>query len=234
MMGSQGCVVVVGGTSGLGRDVAEHYAKQGRDVVLTGRDGRRAADVAAEIGGSTRGIALDLAFPREIGVALADVPAVRHLVVSAIDRDTNTAADYDVDRALYLVTLKLVGYTEVVHQLRPRMSGDASIVLFGGQALRRPYPGSTTVSTVNGGVVGMVHTLATELAPVRVNGVHPGIVGDSPYWLDKEQARVAAAARTPTGRLVSMAEVTSAVVFLLENGGVNGENLAVDGGWLLK
>jgi hypothetical protein len=31
-----------------------------------------------------------------------------------------------------------------------------------------------------------------------------------------------------------MAEVTSAVVFLLENGGVNGENLAVDGGWLLK
>ena len=38
------------------------------------------------------------------------------------------------------------------------------IVLFGGLAKKRPYPGSTTVTTVNGGVVGMVRTLATELA----------------------------------------------------------------------
>jgi NAD(P)-dependent dehydrogenase (short-subunit alcohol dehydrogenase family) len=112
------------------------------------------------------------------------------------------------------------------------MAQDASVVLFGGQAMQRPYPGSTTVSTVNGGVVGMVHTLATELAPIRVNGLHPGIVGDSPYWAGK--ALDAVLARTPTGRLVSMNEITQAVVFLLENGGVNGQNLAVDGGWLLK
>jgi NAD(P)-dependent dehydrogenase (short-subunit alcohol dehydrogenase family) len=227
-----GSVVVIGGTSGLGREVAAHYAKLGRDVVLTGRDAGRAAAVAAEIGGSTRGLALDLARPHEIAAALADVGAVDHLVVAAIDRDHNTATDYDVDGAIHLVTLKLVGYTEVVHALLPRMSGTASVVLFGGQALQRPYPGSTTVSTVNGGVVGMVHTLATEIAPIRVNGLHPGIVGDSPYWRGKPLDAVVA--RTPTGRLTTMAEITQSVVFLLENGGVNGQNLAVDGGWLLK
>ena len=164
--------------------------------------------------------------------ALADVGPVEHLVLAAIDRDHNTAAEYDLDGAVYLVTLKLVGYTEVIHTLLPRLTGGASIVLFGGQAMNRPYPGSTTVSTVNGGVVGMVHTLATELAPIRVNAVHPGIVGDSPYWRGKPLDAVVA--RTPTGRLVTMDEVTQAVVFLLENGGVNGQNLALDGGWLLK
>ncbi|WP_213450124.1 SDR family NAD(P)-dependent oxidoreductase [Rhizomonospora bruguierae] len=230
-------VVVVGGTSGLGREVAAHYVHGGREVVLTGRDAGRAEAVARELGaagpGTARGVALDLAEPAGIPAALAKVGPVDRLVLAAIDRDHNTAADYDVTRAVHLVTLKLVGYTEVVHALLDRLAPDASILLFGGQALNRPYPGSTTVSTVNGGVVGMVHALATELGPVRVNAIHPGIVGDSPYWSGKDTALAATRARTPTGRLVTMADITGAVVFLLENGGVNGVNLAVDGGWLL-
>ena len=40
-------------------------------------------------------------------------------------------------------------------------------------------------------------------------------------------------ARTPLGRLITMTEVAGACAFLLENGAVNGVNLAVDGGWLL-
>jgi NAD(P)-dependent dehydrogenase (short-subunit alcohol dehydrogenase family) len=228
-------VVVIGGTSGIGLAVAAHYAALGRSVVLSGRDAARAASVAAELGGDVSGIAVDLAQPDSIGDRLAALPAVQHLVLAAIDRDHNTAAEYDLKRASYLVTLKLVGYTEVVHALLPRMAPDSSVVLFGGQAKERPYPGSTTVSTINGGVVGMVNTLASELAPIRVNGIHPGIVGDSPYWRSRPPAVLeAVAARTPTGRLVTMAEVTHATAFLLENSGVNGVNLAVDGGWLLR
>ena len=48
--------------------------------------------------------------------------------------------------------MKLVGYTEVVHQLADRLTPDASILLFGGLAKDRPYPGSTTVTSVNGAV----------------------------------------------------------------------------------
>jgi NAD(P)-dependent dehydrogenase (short-subunit alcohol dehydrogenase family) len=160
------------------------------------------------------------------------VERVDHLVLAAIERDHNTAAEYVIERALRLVTLKLVGYTEVVHALVSKMHEGSSIVIFGGQAMQRPYPGSTTVSTVNGGVVGLVHTLACELAPIRVNGIHPGIVGDSPYWEGKPLDAVVA--RTPLGRLAVMNEVRDAVVFLLRNGAINGVNLPVDGGWLLK
>ena len=55
-------------------------------------------------------------------------------------------------------------------------------------AKERPYPGSTTVTTVNGGVVGLTRTLVEELKPLRVNSIHPGVVGDSPYWAEKPAA----------------------------------------------
>ncbi len=107
--------------------------------------------------------------------------------------------------------------------------------MYGGQAQARPYPGSTTVSTVNGGVLGMVRTLAVEAAPIRVNGIHPGVIGDSPYWAGKPAGVLEAIAeRTPSGRLVTMRELSEAALFLLENGAVNGVNLAADGGWTLK
>ncbi len=64
--------------------------------------------------------------------------------------------------------------------------------------------------------------------------LHPGIVGDSPYWADKPPAVLEAVrARTPLGRLVTMDEIVDAAIFLLDNGAVNGINLDVDGGWLL-
>ena len=233
-MPEPGSVVVIGGTQGLGLEVARHYVKQGREVVLSGRDRQRAEAVAADLGGKASGIALDLAEPGRLADRLAGIERVGHLVLAAIERDENKVHAFDLEGATRLATLKLVGYAEVVHQLCSRMDGDGSVVLFGGRAKDRPYPGSTMVSTVNGGVTGLVHSLAVELAPVRCNAIHPGIVGDSPYWSAKgEPALEPVRNRTPTRRLVTMEDIVGAVVFLLENRSVNGENLHIDGGWLL-
>jgi NAD(P)-dependent dehydrogenase (short-subunit alcohol dehydrogenase family) len=230
---ANGSVVVVGGTQGLGRELAQSYADDGREVVVTGRDQGRAEVAAGEIGGATRGIGFDLAEPHTIARALESVGDVEHLVLAAIERDVNKVREYDVDAALRLVTMKLVGYTEVVHTLLPRMSDDSSILIYGGLARDRPYPGSTTVTTVNGGVTSLVRTLVIELAPIRVNAIHNGIVGDSPQWKDMPDERHQALVdRTPIGRLVTMEESMAAARFLLENRAINGINLAVDGGWM--
>jgi NAD(P)-dependent dehydrogenase (short-subunit alcohol dehydrogenase family) len=226
--------IVVGGTSGIGRAVAERLAARGESVVVTGRDGERAAAVAEGLGGRARGLALDLTRPTEIASHLEGIERVDGIVIAAIERDENTVLDYDIERALRLVTLKLVGYTEVIHALAPRLGDDAAIVLFGGLAKERPYPGSTTVTTVNGAVSSMVRTLAVELAPTRVNAIHPGVVGDTPAWSGKPAAVLdALVSRTPCGRLATMEDVAGAVLFLLDNRSVNGVNLDVDGGWLL-
>jgi NAD(P)-dependent dehydrogenase (short-subunit alcohol dehydrogenase family) len=230
---AQGSVVIVGGTQGQGRELAQSYADDGRDVVVTGRDQSRAEAAANEIGGRTRGIGFDLAEPHTIADHLAEVSDVHHLVLAAIERDVNNVQEYDIDAALRLVTLKLVGYTEVIHALTAKLRDDSSILIFGGLARDRPYPGSTTVTTVNGGVTSLVRTLVWELAPTRINAVHPAIVGDSPQWTNMPPERLQALVqRTPIGRLVTMAEVVRASRFLLENEAINGLNLTVDGGWM--
>ena len=141
MTQGQGTVVVVGGTRAIGLEIVKHYAGAGHPVVLTGQDPDNvAAAVAAAGSPGVTGLVFDLAEPTSIGPALAGVGPVQHLVLAAIDRDHNTVADYDIARAIRLVTLKLVGYTEVVHTLRSRLTESASVLLFGGMAKERPYP----------------------------------------------------------------------------------------------
>ena len=138
-------------------------------------------------------------------------------------------------RARRLVTMKLVGYTEV----DPRApaadaADDAAIVLFGGLAKDRPYPGSTTVSTVNGGVIGMVHSLADRA------GADPGQRASTPAsWVTARSGRAsrwslgatgpgrraAGWRRWPTSRTPSSS--------CWRNPAVNGVDLHVDGGTLV-
>jgi len=223
--------VVVGGSSGLGRLIAQRRADRGEEVIVTSRTLAHAEDVAAEIGGQTTGICLDLSEPESIAGALAGIRDVDNLVITAINQYANSLRDLDISEAVKAVTIKLVGYTETVRVLRERFNEGASVVLFGGIAKDRPYPGSTIVTAFNGGVSTLVKTLAIEVAPHRINAIHPGVVGDSPKWRDVPNHPHIA--RTPIGRLVTMAEVADAVDFLLSNSGVNGIDLYVEGGMLV-
>lgn len=227
-------VLIVGGTGGIGRALAERYASLGSDVVITSRDAARAAAAAAEIGPNVRGIPLDIAEPERIAEMLEGVGRIDRLLIVAIERDYNSVRDYDIAKARRGVTVKLVGYTEVVHAMLDRFSEDASVVIFGGLASERPYPGSTTITMVNGAVRSMIKTMAVELAPIRFNAIHPGVIGDTPAWADKPEALEAIRARTPGGRLATTEDVVDAVKFLFNNKGINGVNLVVDGGWMLQ
>jgi NAD(P)-dependent dehydrogenase (short-subunit alcohol dehydrogenase family) len=226
-------LLIAGGTRGIGTEIARHYAERGWSVVLTGRDGSHAKSVAAEVGGDTSGIALDLSEPEQVANALADMGAVDHMVLAAIARDTNTLDEYNIDSARYLVTMKLLGFTAVVSAMRDRLAEDGSIVMFGGRAKDRPYPGGMTVGTVNAGMSGLMHALVVQLAPRRVNAIHPGIVGDSPYWTENAEFTEKVRQATPTGRNVKVADIVDGVDFLIRNQSVNGIDLYVDGGWLV-
>ncbi|MEU5564799.1 SDR family NAD(P)-dependent oxidoreductase [Micromonospora musae] len=222
--------IIVGGSNGLGRAIAQHFADRGDTVVITSRDKARAEEVAAEIGGATRGLGVDLSRPETIAAALGDVTEVDNLVITATSQTPNSLGAFDLEAAITSVTIKLVGYAETVRVLRDRFRPGASVVLFGGVAKDRPYPGSTMVTTHNAGLTGLVKTLAVEIAPYRINALHSGIVGDSPKWRDMPNHPHVA--RTPIGRLVTMAEIVDATDFLLRNGGINAQELFIEGGVL--
>lgn len=233
---SERTIVVVGGTSGIGREIAADCVRRGDRVVITGRDHDRTQAIAADLGPGARGLALDISEPHTVAESLSSIDRVDGLVLAAIERDANTIREYDIDRAIRLTTLKLVGYAATIRALLDRMpvSVDTGIVLFGGRAKDLPYPGSTTVSTINGGVTGLINTLALELAPIRVNALHPGIIGDSPFWASKPAGVLEQYERhTPGGELATMADVVDATQFLLRNRGVSAVNLPVDRGTAL-
>jgi NAD(P)-dependent dehydrogenase (short-subunit alcohol dehydrogenase family) len=234
-MTKPGTVVVVGGTCDLGKHLAKHYADKGHRVVVTSRDVGRAQAAAAEIGGDTVGVGVDLSEPHQIAPALAGIEDVQHLALVALHRDNNKVREYNIDEAIKLVTLKLVGYTECVHVLASKMNDDSSILIYGGLARNQPYPGSTTITTVNGGVATLINSLAIELAPIRVNAIHPGQVSDTPAWMKQPDSVLEnLRSRTALGRLVTSEDVTHAAIFLLENRGITGVNLRVDGGRMMK
>ena len=225
--------LVIGGASeGVGGVLARKFAGRGDNVIVTSRDSSRAEAAAKEIGGGTRGLAIDLSRPETIAAALDTVTEVDNVVITAMESVPVTLADFRIDDAVRSVTIKLVGYAEAVRVLRDRFRPGASVVLFGGLAKERPYPGSTMVTTFNAGLTGLVKTLAAEIAPHRVNAVHPGLIGDSPKWRDVPGHPHVAA--TPIGRLVTMAEVADATDFLLRNAGMNAQDLYIDGGFLIR
>src|SRR4029079_12913552 len=82
---SEGAIVVIGGTSGIGRAIAESYAARGRSVVVACSDAGRAQAIAGEIGGETTGIAVDLAHPAGIAARLGGVRDLEHLALTAIE-----------------------------------------------------------------------------------------------------------------------------------------------------
>jgi NAD(P)-dependent dehydrogenase (short-subunit alcohol dehydrogenase family) len=230
-------ILVAGGSSGIGLELAKDLVANGDRVVLTSRSRETAEEVAAGIGDGATGVALDVSEPEGIAEQLRGVGRLDGVVMAAIERDANTLRDYDIARARRLTVLKLIGYTETVHTLLDRLepSVETGIVLFGGRAKDAPYPGSTTVSTINGGVDGLMNTLALELAPIRVNSLHPGIIGDSPFWAGKPEGVLSGyESRTPGGALATMADVVDATKFLLFNRGVSAHSLNVDRGWRIS
>jgi NAD(P)-dependent dehydrogenase (short-subunit alcohol dehydrogenase family) len=228
-------IFIVGGASGLGLAIAQSADVLGCKVTLTARGAARAVEAARSIGPRATGLHLDLEESESIRAALADGDAIAHLVITPIHRVTTTIRNFDRVEAARLAHIKLVAYAEVVSAALPRLKPTSSIVLFGGLAKANPYPGSTMISIVNGGIVGMTRTLAVELAPIRVNGISPGLVPDSPTWeraINSGAAAVVDAmiARTPARRLPMTEDIVHAVFFLMDNRAVNGIDLEIDGG----
>jgi NAD(P)-dependent dehydrogenase (short-subunit alcohol dehydrogenase family) len=227
-------MVVVGGSSGIGLAVAKEAHALGCRVTISGRNAARASEIAQSIGSAVSAIDVDLEDAPSIS-ALAEGPPIDCLVVTPIHRLATNVKEFNAPEARRLAEVKLIGYVEAVQACLPRLKPTSSIVLFGGLAKANPYIGSTMVSIVNGGIVGMMRTMAVELAPIRVNCVSPGLVADSPAWERAVKHGGSAAvdamiAKAPAKRVATMADVVHAVFFLLDNRAVNGVDLEIDGG----
>jgi NAD(P)-dependent dehydrogenase (short-subunit alcohol dehydrogenase family) len=225
-------VVVIGGTKGLGFEIARVAVGHGARVTLTGRDDTVAKQRAHELGERAVGAACDLTDWESIERLFDGIDVVDHLVLTALDRDFNTITDFRPDDCARTALMKTVGYATAVSKALPKFSEDASVVLFSGLSMWRPVPGSTTISMANAGIIGLVNSLALEIAPVRVNALTPGVVGGTAAVDDADPVRAdwfeAMRQRTPAKRLPTQADIVDAALFLMSCQGINGANLVID------
>lgn len=226
-------VVVIGGTSGIGLATAQRSAALGAEVVIASRSAKSVAAALTQLPRSTTGHVLDVRNLDEVREFFALVGPHDHLAYTAGDALIfGPLAESEVQTMQNFLDVRLWGAVAAVRAAAPFVR--QSITLSGGAGMLRPTPGFTTAAIALGAIEAFSRAAASELAPVRVNAVFPGVVR-SPLWRGmsaREQDVFFAEAATsiPVGRVGVTEDIASAFTHLMMSGYTTGQTLVVDGG----
>jgi enoyl-[acyl-carrier protein] reductase III len=239
-------ILVTGGSSGIGRAVAEHWAGLGHDVVVN----YHSDDAAAEQTATAVAAAGTTAHLVKADVGTADgvdavVSGVRertesldlyvHCAALAV---TGTALGIDPARLTQAIAVNGTALVPLTQGLLPVFARGASLVYVSSRGARSYVPSYVALGPTKSLGEALVRYLAVELAPrgVRANTVAAGPL-DTPAFRtmfgEKAQDRLdAAAAANPSGRGVEMADVLAAIAWVTSPaaGMLQGQTVMVDGG----
>ena len=220
--------IVLGGTSGIGLATAEMLRDGGAAVIAGGRR-------EGEIDGMEC-VQVDV-LDREALAALFEKHAGFDCLVNAATggpRAIGPFLEMDLD-GFQNSFAKLWGYTNSVRLAAPQMSNSGAIVLYSGYPARKWRSGTIAIGSVGGAVEAFIRLAANEIAPIRINGVCPGLI-DTPMSPLEGDARETYYRDGTAGHLIPRAgsaeEVASGGIFVLQNEFVTGTIVDVDGGAL--
>ncbi len=236
-------VLVTGGGSGLGADLARGFAEAGAEVVVAGRRAEALHEVAQRLG--VRPVVADVTDEASVRALFATAGPCDIVIANAGIAASGPLVRTTLDAWNEMLAANLTGVFLTLREGLSQMPGWGRLVAIASTAGLRGYAQAAPYAASKHGVVGLVRSLALETAtgPVTVNALCPGFL-DTPMTGQSVEAIAAATGRSPDtalaalrgmnpqGRLISPAEVTTAALWLCGPGseGVNGQAIAISGG----
>lgn len=245
---------VTGASKGIGREVAEHLAYEGVDVVITARTAEPLEAAAKEIAAATGRAIVPL--PGDMSVAedvrrcvaatLKRFGKIDILVTCAGSSPGGLLEDLTEDQWMSSLNLKFMGYVRSVRAVIPHMRerGEGAIVLVVGNDGLKPSYWEMTAGVANAADINFASSVAEQYGRhgVRINTVNPGPVNtgrwdtlEKAFARDKgvtqDRAHELATRSIPFGRICEPGEVAALVTFLASPRAsfINGAHIPIDG-----
>jgi NAD(P)-dependent dehydrogenase (short-subunit alcohol dehydrogenase family) len=233
-----GCarVLVIGGGSGIGYAVAEGALAEGASVTVASSNAQRVEAAAARLGGGATAARLDATDEADVA-GFFEANAFDHIAYTAGDWGgprRGALADLDLAAAAAVFQVRFWGALAVAKHGATKLPPGGSLTVTDGMIAHRPSKGSVVSTAMAGAIEHMVRALAVELAPVRVNGVCPGLILTGVWDSIPEDQRQQRLQRMTESQLVprvgTAEEAAEAYLYLMRGGYTTGQVLYVEGG----
>jgi NAD(P)-dependent dehydrogenase (short-subunit alcohol dehydrogenase family) len=241
-------VVVIGGTSGINRGIAEAFARHGAKVAVASRNPQKVADTVAalqQLGAQAMGFVADVRDYDSVVAGFAEVAAtlgaIDVLVSGAAGNFPALAENMSPNGFKSVVDIDLLGTFHVLRAAHPHLRRPgASIINISAPQAVLGMVGQAHVCAAKAGVDMITKTLALEwgVEGIRINSVIPGPIDGTEGMrrlAPTPQIHEACRQSVPLKRMGVPEDVANACLFLASPlaAYVHGVVLPVDGGWLL-
>jgi NAD(P)-dependent dehydrogenase (short-subunit alcohol dehydrogenase family) len=241
--------LVTGGARGIGREVASVLTDAGAIVTVLGRH-RAALNEVVATGAAAFAVVADVADQAQVEAAIAEASARQAIDILIANAGIAESAPFSKSDAALFARMMDVNFMGVVHTIQAvlpsmRERNYGRIVAIASIAGLKGYAYASAYSAAKHAVIGLVRSLALELATTRVtvNAVCPGftdtdlVAGSIDNIMKKTgrsraQAAAELARHNPQGRLILPSEVADAVLWLCGEraSAITGQAIAVAGG----